>query len=85
MRINEQFAENRKSEIKAYKPKYFIASEGSNSEPERTGRKRSFKEMLDKLKNVVADELLFTTTNDFFKDMSDEDIRTWANIGKVNN
>lgn len=52
---------------------------------ERTGRKRSFKEMLDKLKNVVADELLFTTTNDFFKDMSDEDIRTWANIGKVNN
>lgn len=33
MRISEQFAEARKSEIKTYKSKYFIASEGSNSEP----------------------------------------------------
>lgn len=33
MRINEKFALERKSEIKNYKPKYFIASEGSNSEP----------------------------------------------------
>lgn len=46
---------------------------------ERTDRKRSFKEMLDKSKNVVADELLFTATNDFFKDMNNEDIKTWAN------
>lgn len=33
MRINEKFATDRKSEVKNYKPKYFIASEGSNSEP----------------------------------------------------
>ena len=33
MRINEKFALERKSEIKNYKPKYFIASEGRNSEP----------------------------------------------------
>ena len=33
MRINEKFALERRSEIKKYKPKYFIASEGSNSEP----------------------------------------------------
>lgn len=33
MRINEKFATSRQSEIKNYKPKYFIASEGSNSEP----------------------------------------------------
>ncbi len=33
MRINETFAANRKSETENYKPKYFIASEGSNSEP----------------------------------------------------
>src|SRR5574344_1763769 len=46
---------------------------------ERTDRKRSFKEMLDKSKNVVADELLFTATNEFFKDMSDEDVKTWGN------
>lgn len=33
MRINEKFIAERKSEIKNYKPKYFIISEGSNSEP----------------------------------------------------
>ncbi len=33
MRINEKFAISRQSEIKDYRPKYFIASEGSNSEP----------------------------------------------------
>ena len=33
MRINDEFATERKSEITFYKPKYFIASEGSNSEP----------------------------------------------------
>ena len=46
---------------------------------ERVDRKRSFKEMLDKSKNVVADELLFTATNDFFKNMSNDDIKSWAN------
>ena len=33
MRINETFAASRKSETEKFKPKYFIASEGSNSEP----------------------------------------------------
>ena len=33
MRINEKFAISRQSEIKNYRPKYFIVSEGSNSEP----------------------------------------------------
>lgn len=33
MRINKKFATSRQSEIKTYRPKYFIASEGSNSEP----------------------------------------------------
>ena len=33
MRIKENFAPSRKSEIREYKPKYFIASEGSCSEP----------------------------------------------------
>ena len=35
--------------------------------------------MLDNLKNVVADELLFTATNRFFKNMSNEDLMKWAN------
>lgn len=34
--------------------------------------------MLDKSKNVVADELLFTATNEFFKNMPKEDIKDWA-------
>lgn len=33
MRISEPFATTRKSEIQDYKPKYFILSEGSHSEP----------------------------------------------------
>ena len=35
--------------------------------------------MLNKSKSVVADELLFTATNEFFKDMSREDMLLWAN------
>ncbi len=46
---------------------------------EREDRKRTFNQMLDKSKNVVADELLFTATNEFFKDMTREDILDWAN------
>lgn len=45
---------------------------------ERADRKRTFKQMLDRSKNVVADELLFTATNDFFKGMSKDDIKKWA-------
>ena len=45
---------------------------------EREDRKRTFREMLDKSKNVVADELLFTATNTFFKDMTREDIKVWV-------
>ena len=34
MRISEPFANERKSEIQKYNPKFFIVSEGSNSEPQ---------------------------------------------------
>lgn len=46
---------------------------------EREDRKKTFNQMLNKSKNVVADELLFTATNEFFKDMTKEDILDWAN------
>lgn len=46
---------------------------------EREDRKRTFKQMLDRSQNVIADELLFTATNEFFKDMTREDIKEWAN------
>ena len=35
--------------------------------------------MLNKSKNVVADELLFTATHKFFDNMTREDIIEWAN------
>ena len=46
---------------------------------EREDRKKTFKQMLDKSNNVIADELLFTATNEFFNNMTKEDIKEWAN------
>ena len=46
---------------------------------ERDDRKRSYSEMLNKSRSVVADELLFTTTNNFFKDKDKDFILEWAN------
>ena len=38
----------------------------------RDDRKKTFKQMVDDSNNVVADELLFTSDNDFFKNMIKE-------------
>ena len=46
---------------------------------ERVDRKKTFNQMLNGSKNCVADELLFTATNTFFKNMDKEDILEWAN------
>ncbi len=46
---------------------------------EREDRKKTFNQMLNKSKNVVADELLFTATHTFFKNMEESDIKEWAN------
>ena len=46
---------------------------------EREDRKKKFNVMLDNSRNVVADELLFTANNRFFKNMSNEDLIKWAN------
>ena len=45
---------------------------------ERDDRKRTFTEMLNKSKSVVADELMFTATHKFFDNMSKEEIMRWA-------
>ena len=45
---------------------------------EREDRKKTFKQMLDRSNNVIADELMFTATNEFFKDMTRDDIKGWA-------
>ena len=46
---------------------------------ERIDRKKTFNQMLNKSRNVVADELLFTATSEFFKNMTIDDIKDWAN------
>ena len=45
----------------------------------RTDRKKTFNQMLNKSRNVVVDELLFTANNEFFLVMNREDIEEWAN------
>lgn len=46
---------------------------------QRENRKKSFSQMLDDSNSVIADELLFTSDNDFFKNMSKDEIVKWAN------
>jgi predicted nuclease with TOPRIM domain len=46
---------------------------------ERDDRKRTYSQMLDRSKNVVGDELLFTASPGFFKNMNNKDIKKWAN------
>ena len=45
----------------------------------REDRKKSFNQMLDDSNSVVADEMIFTSDNDFFKDMDEEEVKRWAN------
>lgn len=46
---------------------------------ERSERRKNYNQMLDRFKNVVADQLLFTATHKFFDNMNKEDIITWGN------
>src|SRR5574344_269125 len=45
---------------------------------ERKSRKKKYHEMLNSSRNCVADELMFTATSVFFKNMTREDIKEWA-------
>ena len=45
----------------------------------RTDRKKSFYDMVNDSKSVVADEMIFTSDNDFFKNMSKDELMKWAN------
>ena len=45
----------------------------------RSDRKKSFYDMVNDSKSVVADEMIFTSDIDFFKNMSKEELMRWAN------
>ena len=46
---------------------------------EREDRKKTYSQMLNKSRSVVADELMFTATHKFFDNMSKDEILEWAN------
>ena len=71
--LNEKYVKGFYELTKEYKKEH-----ETKMKNERPDRKRTFKQMLDKSKNVVADELLFTATHTFFENMSKEDIKKWA-------
>ena len=60
--------------VKEYKKQH-----DEKQKTERENRKKSFIQMLDDSNSVVADELLFTSDNEFFKKMTQEEIREWGN------
>ena len=72
--LTEKYVKGFKILVKDYEKEHI-----ERMKTEREDRKRTFNQMLDKSKNVVADELLFTATNEFFKDMTRDDILDWAN------
>lgn len=45
----------------------------------RSDRKKSFSRIVDDSKSCVADEMVFTSDSDFFKDMTKDEILKWAN------
>ena len=58
--------------------KDYMKEHNERMKTEREDRKKTFKQMLDRSNNVIADELMFTATNEFFKDMTRDDIKEWA-------
>ena len=72
--LSEKYIKGFYNLTKEYKKEHY-----KRMETMRDDRKKTFKQMVDDSNNVVADELLFTATNEFFKDMSREDILLWAN------
>lgn len=67
--------------VKGFKEltKEYEKEHNERQKTERDDRKKTYSQMLNKSRNVVADELLFTATNKFFENMNKKDIIDWAN------
>ncbi len=72
--LAEKYVKGFKLKVKDYEKEH-----NERMKSERPERKKTFNEMLNKSKSVVADELLFTASHNFFENMSKEDIMRWAN------
>lgn len=71
--LAEKYVKGFKMLVKDYEKEH-----NERMKTERDDRKRTFNEMLNKSKSVVADELMFTATHKFFNNMSNEEIMRWA-------
>lgn len=72
--LTEKYVKGFKELTKEYRKEH-----DERMKTERKDRRKTFNQMLNKSRNVVADELLFTATNEIFKGMTREDIEEWAN------
>ncbi len=70
--LNERYSKGYYELVKDYKKEY-----EEKQKTTREDRRKSFDKMLNDSNSVVADELLFTSDNDFFKGMSKKDIKKW--------
>ena len=70
---------------KKYREKFYEITKEYRKEHEekmrtiRQDRYKTFDQMIDDSKSCVADEMIFTSGPEFFKDMSKEEILRWAN------
>ena len=71
--LNERYSKGYYELVKEYKKEY-----EEKQKVTREDRRKSFDKMLDDSNSVVADELMFTSDNEFFKNMSKKDIKKWA-------
>ena len=71
--LAEKYVKGLKLLVKDYEKEH-----NERMKTERDDRKRTFNEMLNKSKSVVADELMFTATHKFFDNMNKEEIMKWA-------
>ena len=71
--LKEKYVKGFKMLVKDYEKEH-----NERMKTEREDRKRTFTEMLNKSKSVVADELMFTATHKFFNNMSKKEIMRWA-------
>ena len=67
--------------VKGFKEltKEYEKEHNKRQKTERQERKKTYSQMLNKSRNVVADELLFTANHKFFENINKEDIIDWDN------
>lgn len=95
MRINAKFAEERKSGIKTYRSKYFIVSEGSNSEPMYfEGLNNTVLAENITIINILRDyatlcnshpNFIIKMLNEFFANVFDDEITVRELLNKISN